>query len=277
MPKRAVQRVTDMEIDEVSMVDRAANSSAAIVFSKRADQEERMPDYLDADGKPLDLSQYEEGDILEDEDGNQFQVTFSDADDGDDDGDAGADYADTDQLVGVGKSAFGTSADDQVIASIRQELSKAVNEDDRDAVLSKAFTTLAKRAEYAEARLAKSEQIAKSERDLRLQREYVSKAAEYNVPIAAEELGPVLMRAAEALSYEDCAVIHKALTAAGEMLYTEAGFDGTGASDDPMEQIDAFLDERLAKSAAGLTRESASTAFFDDNPGAYDALRAERR
>jgi hypothetical protein len=273
VPKRPVQRVTDMEIDEVSMVDRAANSSATIVFSKRADQEESMPDYLDADGNPLDLSEFEEGDILEDEDGNRFEVSFDDDDDGE--------YADDEEMekagyASIGKSAFGASPDDEVIASIRQALSKAVSEDDRDAVLSKAFTNLSKRAAQAEARLAESEEIAKSERDLRLTREYIAKAAEYNVPIAADELGPVLMRAAQALSYDDCAVINKALSAAGEMLYTEAGFDGVGAPEDPMEQIDAFLDDRLAKNAA-TTKASAMTAFFDDNPAAYDALRAERR
>jgi hypothetical protein len=275
VPKRAVQRVTDMEIDEISLVDRAANQSASIVFSKRADQEESMPDYLDADGDPLDLSQFEEGDILEDEDGNQFEVSFDD-DDGDED------YFDDDyvaddaaQYAEVGKSAFGYSADNRLIASIREELSKAVDEDDRSAVLGKAFSTLAKRAEAAEYRLAQAEDVAKAERDLRLEREYISKAAEYNVPIDPEDLGPVLMRAAEALSYDDCAVLHKALVSAGEMLYTEAGFDGTSAVEDPIDRIDAFLDEQVSKgvkSSAGVM-----TDFFDDHPEAYDALRSERR
>src|SRR3982751_6847590 len=121
-----------MEIDEVSMVDRAANESASIVFSKRADQEESMPDYLDADGSPLDLSEFEEGDILEDEDGNQFEVTFED-DDGDD-GDYDGEYVDEDAYVGVGKSAFGAEPDDYLVASIRQEVSKAVSDDERGVV-----------------------------------------------------------------------------------------------------------------------------------------------
>jgi hypothetical protein len=272
---KPVQRVSDMDIDEVSLVDRAACPPAAIVFSKRADQEESMPEYSGPDGQPLDLSQFEEGTILEDADGNQFEVTFSD-DDGDDDGDEydddGAEdyYEDEDELVGAG-AAIGKAfadTDDAMLASVREALSKAVTEEDRSAVLSKAFTSLSKRAEQAEA-------IAKSERDLRLTREYVSKAAEYNVPIAPEELGPVLMRAATALSYEDCAVIHKALSAAGEMLYEEAGFDGSGASEDPMDQIEDFLGQHVSKS--GESQELAMTAFFDNNPGVYDALRAERR
>jgi hypothetical protein len=270
-----VQKVTDMDIDEVSLVDRAACPPAAIVFSKRADQEESMPDYLDAEGKPLDLSQFEEGSILVDDEGNEFMVTFEDdADDIDDDTEE-SELDDDRELVGVGKSAFGTPSDGAV-ASIREALSKAVNEQDRDAVLSKAFTGLSKRAEIAERRLAAAEQIAKSERDTRLQREYIAKAAEYNVPIDAEDLGPVLMRAAEALSYDDCAVIHKALSAAGAMLFNEAGYDGMNAADDPMDQIEALLGEQVAKGDGG-TPELAMTAFFDHNPAAYDAIRAEQR
>lgn len=273
MPK-PVQRVTDMEIDEISMVDRAACPPAVIVLSKRADQEESMPDYLDGEGNPIDLSQFEEGDILEDEEGNLFEVSFNN-DDGDGDGDD-FDPADERHFESVGKSAFFGTAENDVLTSIRTALSKAVSEEDRDAVLDTAFTSLSKRAEAAEARLARSEQIAKSERDLRLQREYIAKAAEYNVPIAAEELGPVLMRAAGVLSYDDCAVIHKALSAAGEMLYTEAGFDGSDGPEDPMDRIDAFLGEQVSKSD-GRSHESLVTAFFDDNPAAYDAIRAERR
>jgi hypothetical protein len=267
---KPVQRVSDMDIDEVSLVDRAACPQAAIVFSKRADQEDSMPEYTGPDGQPLDLSEFEEGTILEDSEGNQFEVTFADDDDedGDEDGDYEAEVEYDDELVGAIGKSYG-SVEDSTLASIREALSKAATEDDRDRVLSKAFSSLSKRAEQAEL-------VAKSERDLRLTREYVSKAAEYNVPIPADELGPVLMRAATALSYEDCAVIHKALCAAGEMLYTEAGFDGIGAPEDPMDEIDAFLDERVSK-GDGESRELAMTAFFDNNPGVYDALRAERR
>lgn len=241
-----------------------------------------MPDYLDGEGNPIDLSQYEEGTILEDDDGNQFEVTFNaDPDDFDDNSGFGYDDDDDDdfepaderQFETVGKSAFGY---DPALASVREALSKAVSEEDRDRVLTKAFSSMSKRAEVAEWRLQEAEEIAKSEQNLRLEREYISKAAEYNVPIDADELGPVLMRCATALSYDDCAVIHKALCAAGEMLYMEAGFDGSDAPEDPMDQIDAFLDERVSKSD-GRSHESLVTAFFDDNPGAYDALRAERR
>jgi hypothetical protein len=267
-----VQIVKDMEIDEISLVDRAANQSAAIVIAKRADQEDGMPQYTDEDGNELDLSQFEEGDVLEAEDGQLYEVTYDDDGDYDEEG-----LFDESELESVGKSAFGASYDDSVIADIREELSKAVSLDDQNVVLSKAFATLSKRAEYAEQRLVAAEQVAKAERDLRLEREYISKAAEYNVPVDPEELGPVLMRATEALSYDDCAVIHKALTASGEMLYVEAGYDGRAMAEDPLTEIEAMIDEQVSKSGDGkLSKAGAVTAFFDQNPDAYDAYRAER-
>jgi hypothetical protein len=270
MPK-PVQIVKDMEIDEISLVDRAANTSAAIVIAKRADQEDGMPQYTDQDGNELDLSQFEEGDVLEGEDGQLYEVTYTDDDD---DEDEAAEHEPEGELVGVGKSAFGATYDDDVIADVREALSKAVDTDDQNAVLSKAFGTLSKRAEIAERRLVQAEQIAKAERDLRLEREYISKAAEYNVPVDPTELGPVLMRATEALSYEDCAVIHKALCSAGEMLFTEAGYDGRAIAEDPMAEIEALVEGQVAK--GDVSKAGALTAFFDDNPGAYDAYRAER-
>ena len=271
---RPVQIVKDMEIDEISLVDRAACPPAAIVIAKRADSEVGMDEeFYDEYGNPVDLSDFDEGDVIEDEDGNQYQIVFEEDDDGDEDEDEYLVEDEDGELVAVGKSAFGF---DPVVAGIRSELAKAVSEDDRDAVLSKAFSTLSKRAEYAEAQLNHATEIAKSERDLRLQREYISKAAEYNVPIDPEELGPVIMRMAEVMSYDDCAVIHKALAAAGEMLYMEAGFDSSGIPDDPISQIDAFLDEQVSKSDGGLSKAGAISAFFDSNPEAYDAYRSER-
>ena len=266
MPK--VQIVKDMEIDEVSLVDRAACQPAAIVIAKRAHQEDDMPLY-DEDDNEIDLNDLAEGTIVVDEDGQEFEVVYEDQ--GED--------AEQGELVGVGKSAFGAAAyDDGVIAGIREELSKALGDSDQATAVSKAFDTLAKRAEAAEARVAKAEQIAKAERDLRLEREYIAKAAEYNVPVAPEELGPVLMRATESLSYEDCAVIHKALTAAGQMLYTEAGYDGRAAAEDPLAALEAELAEQVSKGADGapVSKAAAMTAFFDQNPEAYDALRADR-
>lgn len=270
---RHVQLVKDMEIDEVSLVDRAACPPAAVVIAKRAPEDGMDEEYQDENGQPLDLGDYQAGDLFAGDDG----VTYELGEDGElHEVDLDDELADERELESVGKSAFFAEPQSEVIARVSEELSKAVSEQDRSAVLSKAFSDMAKRAEVAEARLADAETIAKSERDLRLTREYIAKAAEYNVPIAADELGPVLMRAAEALSYEDCAVIHKALSAAGEMLFDEIGYAGGADNDDPMSQLDALLDEQVAKSGTPVSKAATMTAFFDQNPGAYDALRAEQ-
>lgn len=262
------QKVTDMEFDEVSLVDRPANQHARIVLAKRAEQEDAMADeYFDANGDLVDIDSLEPGDVIQDAEGNLFEVEEQDDDDR--------------ELAEVGKSAFFAPEPDlSALAGLRDELSKAVANSDNE-VLAKALgymEAIEKRAVEAEARTAQLEQVAKREREIRLEREYIAKAAEYNVPIAAEDLGPVLMRCAEALSYDDCAVLHKALTAAGEMLFVEAGFDGQATNNDPLAEVEAYLEgegEAVAKRAGEpVSKAQGVTAFFDDNPDAYEAFRA---
>ena len=89
--------------------------------------------------------------------------------------------------------------------------------------------------------------IAKSERDLRLTREYISKAAEYNLPVAPEELGPVLYRMAETMSYDDCAVIAKCLETAGEIIFEETGYTGGGDNADIYSQVEAHAYDTFGK------------------------------
>jgi len=265
MPKR----VTDIEFDEVSLVDRPANPHASVVIAKRADQEADVPDeFYDDQGQAVDLDSLDEGAVVYDGEGNPFQLSFEDEE--------VAEPADEKELVEVGKSAFAPQAGaspaaTQLYEQLKQELSKAADDESRNAVMSKALDALSK----SESRAREAEQIAKSEREIRLTREYISKAGEYNVPVAAEELGPVLMRMAERMPYEDCAVIHKALTAAGEMLYDEVGFDGSADNTDPFAQIDQYLNDAVAKADGKVSKAAALTEFFDNDPGAYDAYRAQ--
>lgn len=263
------RRVTDMEFDEVSLVDRPANQHAEVVLAKRADQEADVPDeFFDDQGQAVDLDALDEGAVVYDGEGNPFQLTFEEEE--------APESADEKELVEVGKSAFAPAvgaspAATQLYEQLKQELSKAADDEGRNAVIAKALDALSK----SESRAREAEQIAKSEREIRLTREYVAKAAEYNVPIPANELGPVLMRMAERMPYEDCAVIHKALTSAGEMLYEEAGFDGSADNTDPFAQIDAYLDEAVKKADSKVTKAAAITEFFDNDPAAYDAYRAQ--
>lgn len=254
---RRVKELSNIEIDEISLVDKPANQHAKVAIAKRAPEEETVPEEIyDESGNIVDLSSLEEGDIIVDEEGNEYVWTFE----SDDEEEAFYEQ----ELVGVGKSF----ADD-----IRDELSKALTDIDRDDVIAKALGEVSK----AEARAYEAESIAKAERTLRLEREYISKAAEYNVPIAPEDLGPVLMRMADTMSYEDCAVIHKALTASGEILWEEVGYQGLSDNSDVFSQVDALAGEFVSKADSGISKHAAVADLFSHNPRAYDEYLAEKR
>lgn len=70
---RMVKRLSGLEIDEVSLVDRPANQHGRVVISKNF-QEEDMPTLFDADNNPVDEDELQVGDFVYDEAGNEFQV-----------------------------------------------------------------------------------------------------------------------------------------------------------------------------------------------------------
>lgn len=257
MAPRTVNVLSNIEIDEISLVDRPANQHARVTITKRA-EEDAVSEYFSEDGTAIaDLDSLEVGSVVYDGEGNGFVV---DLDTGED-----AELDESQQVPEmVGKS---------LAEQVREDLSKAFTDVERDDVIAKALTEVSK----AEQRAQAAEEIAKSERDLRLGREYIAKAAEYGVAgVTPDELGPVLMRMAETMPYEDCAVIHKALTSAGEA-FAELGFSGGAAGDtDPMGVVDAVFQE-IGKSADGLTREAAVSKAFEMNPAAYDDYLASRR
>jgi hypothetical protein len=256
-----------MEIDEISTVDKAANQYSRFVIAKRAPEEEEMPQLYNQEGQPLDEDQLEFGDIVFDDAGQAYEFV---EDDGEDD----AVEEDEGQLAmaEVGKSAFFQPQQGSFSQAVMQELSKAFTDSDRDKVIAKALG----RVEELEAAQYESQLIAKSERDLRLTREYISKAYEYNLPIAPEELGPVLYRMAETMSYDDCAVIAKCLETAGEIIFEETGYTGGGDNADIYSQVEAHAYDTFGKSE-NFDAVSAVNTVFDQNPDAYDEyLRSQQ-
>ena len=153
---------------------------------------------------------------------------------------------------------------------VREELSKALTDRDREEVITKALGRVDEMAQEME--IAKA--LAEEERELRIEREYTEIAKSYNLPFADEDLGRVLMHAAEALPDEDNAIIHKAFAAAGEAVFEEYGLVGGGDNADVYSQVEAAIDGMVTKS--GVTREEALAEFFYENPGAYDEYLSER-
>lgn len=262
MPK-PIKNVTDIEIDEVSLVDKGANQHAMVTIAKRAPEEDQMPELYDESGAVVDQDALEHGDIVFDDEGNAYEFTADDADEYEPD--------DTEEMEPVGKSAFFQPPTGGFAAAVMEELSKAYSDEDRDEVLSKAF----QQVEYLEQRQAQYEEIAKAERDLRLTREYIAKAEEYNLPVSPEELGPVLYRMADTMSYDDCAVIAKCLETAGAILYEEVGFTGGGDNADIMDQVNAVAAERVEVGKSLGSTDIVSV--LDENPQAYDEYLSAQR
>lgn len=265
MPKHK-NRLSDMDYDEISTVDKMANADAMFVIAKRAPEEDAMPEfdiYSEA-GDLLKEDDLNDGDVVYDAEGNAYQYEEAEEEPAKDE---------EKELAEVGKSAFldDKKNDSDFAASVAEELSKAFSQDDRDAVISKALG----RVQEIEKKYADLEKVAKSERDLRLTREYVAKAAEYNVPVNADELGPVLYRMAESMSYEDCSVIAKCLETAGEMLFQEVGYSGSGDNADPMSVIES-LNGQVAKSA-GSDKAPTLEELLDSTPAAYDEYLSAQR
>lgn len=253
---RRVREVRDMDIDEISLVDRPANQFAKVAIAKRAPEEEIVPDeYVTEQGEPVDFNSLEFGSVVFDGEGNAYEWQPE--------SDEYEYEVEERELEPVGKSLA-----DQV----REDLSKALTDVERNEAISKAMDEVSK----AQARVETAERIAKSERDLRLTREYISKAAEYNVPIAPEELGPVLMRMAETMDDQDCAVIHKALTSAGSLIFQEIGFQGGGDNADVMSMVDQAISESVSKGANDVTKEQLVTKAFENDDSLYEQYLADR-
>jgi len=267
---RKVKELRDLEIDEISLVDKGANQHARTVIAKRHDEEDMMDEYFDAEGNPVDVASLELGDVVYDADGEAFELAAEDEE------------VQEQELATVGKRAddenpFRTQVaknhETTSVASLREELSKALTDKERDEVISKAFDKV---AEYE--RVAKSAaETAEAERQLRLDREYTEVAKNFNVGIDPEVLGPVLKRCAETLSHEDCEVIAKALAVGSEatgQLFEEIGKRGGGANSDIFAAVEDHIEGLVSKGDG--SREELISKTFEDNPAAYDEYLAEQ-
>lgn len=273
MPRK-VRQIDDLVIDEISLVDKGANQHAAVTIAKSADGEkENKMEIFDQQGNPLDEAALEDGDVVFDSEGNAFLFEIED------EGAAeGADQEEKEEQP-VGKSAGYTFPKREPVKKsksfaddIREELSKALTDKDRDDIISKALGAVDTLAEE----VSKAREAADHERTIRLEREYTEIAKSYNLPVEDDKLGGVLMRCAEALSREDCEVISKCLEAAGEALFEEYGNVGGGDNSDIFEQVNAHVDAVVSK-AQGRGREELTTDLFMENPDLYDEYLREQR
>ena len=270
---RKVREIQDLQIDEISLVDKGANQHATVTIAKSADgDKENYMDIYDEQGNPLDPDALEIGDVVYDAAGEAYEIQSEDEE------------QEVHEPELVGKSAFGRRETKPAKAAVskgfaeglREELSKALTDRDRDDVISKAFAQIEALSEAAE--IAKA--AAEEEREIRLQAEYTEIAKSYTLPgVEADVLGGVLKRAAESLSYEDCEVIGKALefaADAADQLFHEQGSIGGGDNSDVLRLVDEHVDGMVSKGAGEGSRAELVAKMFADNPEAYDQYLAER-
>jgi hypothetical protein len=178
----------------------------------------------------------------------------------------------------MSNNPFGKSLDDldQDEVSFLAELSKNLEDEDTREAVTKAMEAVSKANERAEA----AESIAKAERDHRLNAEYVAKARSYvNLPVKAEEFGPVLKALHEALDEDQLGVITKALSAANESVanlgaFTEIGKRG-GGSYETISKADVAANELVKNSGGEVSKEQALERVFDADPSLYDEYLQE--
>lgn len=265
-------RLSDMEFDEVSLVNRPANQLSKVVLFKSADSEERaVPGHknkkMDEDeeeiSKPGHYHKMED-DEEEDEDEEEVSKPGHKMKKGD------ADVIDLPSEVYEYIDAL-----ESANAEMVDELSKMAEyiEEETD-ILKSADPAIVEIVKAAEQRAEAAEQIAKAERDYRIEQEFIAKAAEFNaLSVDASTLGPILKAAAEALSEEAFGVIIDALTAANETvsesdLFSEVGkstsFEG-GSSSDSIEKAAA----RLREEDTSLSHAQAISKAVELDPSLY--------
>lgn len=150
---------------------------------------------------------------------------------------------------------------------VEVELSKALTDDDRDAVISKAFGYMEELEDVAKA----AQEMAQAEHDARMDQEFLEVAKSYELPIDDEDLADTLRAIAEALDPEQIEVVRKCLELASISGFDEFGKSGGGDNNDIMTMVESASADVFSKSARGsVSKEQIVGDAFAANPELYD-------
>jgi hypothetical protein len=167
----------------------------------------------------------------------------------------------------AGAAGYGLSKSlgDEVL----EELSKAMGDSERDEIIAKAMDVV---EVYKSQTEAMAEQLESMEEE-RVTEAFISKAAEYNLPVSPAVLGPILKAAATVLTDEQLDVLDGLFNAVGDALYDEIGYVGDTDNVSVLDQVDAVASELVGKS--DMSSAEAMVAAFEANPAAYEAYLLE--
>ena len=271
-------RLTDMEFDEISLVTRPANQLSKVVLYKSGDIE--MPeaedevfdldDTLDKGGYKKDDDDESETDRIVDEDEAILRLKESKKKVKKDE--------EVESMLNYIEAL--ESANETLMAKLDEAGEESFEEYDH--ILKGADPEIVELFKAAEERAAVAEEIAKAERENRLQREFIEKAATYDsLPVETATFGIVLKDASESMDADTYDALTTVLAAANEAisqggLMSEIGvtksFDA-GSGMGRIEQVASVLQSENTD----LTREAAIAKAVTDDPSLYDIYNEERR
>jgi len=255
-------RLSDMIFDEVSLVYKGANQHSRVAIAKSDDgveQEEAMG-YTDQDGNPVDVNALAEGDVVFDEDGQGFVYTEQELDE---------EYEEVEPepaLVGKSFPARRTGQQEPNFEQdVRWQLSKAITDEDRDEVISKAAGYIS----HLESLVHKAQSDVETEREIRREAEYMEIAKSYSgLPVGEDQLAAALMDCADNLDESSIVTLQKCLSAASDSALAEIGSSGGGFNSDVMAVIEEHANQGISKDADTTTEAQIAKAFEAD-PSLY--------
>ena len=274
--EEVMNRLTDMEFDEISLVSRPANQLSKVVLYKSDNQETDVSDITKGHGKgSKGMHKMPDGSMMADEDMEE-EVMEDDEEEMMPKGKRVAKGDDTD-VVDLPSEVFEyISALEEANADLQNRVSKAeaMHEEEDTDIMKSADPEIVALVKSFEERATAAEAIAKSERNHRLDREFISKASVLtHLSVDASAFGKVLKSAAELLSSEQYATIWNALEAANTALaesqvFSEVGKSGDFDNESSFSNIDKAANKLLANNPE-MTREQAISKSVQENPSLY--------
>jgi len=271
-------RLTDMEFDEISLVTRPANQLSKVVLYKSGDMD--MPeaedevfdldDTLDKGGYKKDDDDESETDRIVDEDEAILRLKESKKKVKKDE--------EVESMLNYIEAL--ESANESLMAKLDEESEELFGE--YDDILKGADPAVVELFKAAEERAAVAEEIAKAERENRLQREFIEKAATYDsLPVETATFGIVLKDASESMDADTYDALTTVLAAANEAisqggLMSEIGVTKSFDAGSGMGRIEQAASVLQAENT-DLTREAAIAKAVTDDPSLYDIYNEERR
>lgn len=238
-------RLTDMEFDEISLVTRPANQLSKVVLFKS-----------DTTKEDEDMSEETAKSDVTKDDNEQIELPQEVFD-----YITALEEANADLLQQVEKMAAAADPEDD-------------SEGDETELLKSADPRIVELIKSAEQRAEAAERIAKAERDVRLEREFVSKAQGLNqLPVNADEFGKVLKSVAEAVDADTFAKVWQVLEAANNSIKSGGLFNEIGKSNGtndtgPISNIDREA-ARIREQFPNLSREQAIAKAVESDPSLY--------